>query len=249
MPDEAIQKLLSESSFSFIGTVEHIGAATMANLPVDNRTAVVHVDHVLDAPPAFVDLEGQRVTVQLFATAEPPAVGQALAFFTQGLAFGESVAVSEVGRLPVEEVEPHATAAMNAGVRAGAFQSIRATMHQAKLREHADSSDVVLVGRVVKQEKAVEASPSEHDAHWWRATVEVHHVERGKVQGNTVEVLYPNSRDVRWYDVPKPAAGADALWSLHATEGALRDLAPFQLLHAEDYQPVHTLDAIRETRG
>src|SRR5437879_3298249 len=107
MADEAIRKLLDEASFSFIGTVEQFGAATMASLSIDDRTAVVHVDHVLDAPPAFAQFEGHRVTVQLAPAIDRPAIGQAAAFFTQGLAFGDSVAVKEIGRLPVEEVEPH----------------------------------------------------------------------------------------------------------------------------------------------
>ena len=246
MADEAIKKLLEESSFSFIGTVEQFGAATMSNLPVDDHTAVVHVDHVLHAPPAFVSLEGNRVTLQLSRDVAPPAVGQALAFFAQGLAFGESIALSEVGRLPVEDVEPHASSALLGGVKAGAFESIRNDMRREKLRIHAAASEAVVVGRVIKIEKAIASTGSEHDPDWWRTTIEVRHVERGKVAPGRVEVLYPNSFDVRWHSVPKPKAGTDGVWLLHATQGALRDAAPFEIVHPEDYQPLDQLDAIRE---
>jgi hypothetical protein len=245
MADEAIRNLLEKSSFSFIGTVEQFGAATMASLPVDDRTAVVHVDHVLDAAPAFAQMEGHRVTVQLARNVEPPAVGQALAFFTQGLAFGESIAVAEVGRLPVEDVEPHATSALQAGLQAGAFVGIRGDMRQIALRNHASASTAVVVGRVVKIEKALPSTGSEHDPDWWRATIDVRQVERGTVGIGPVEVLFPNSFDVRWHGVPKPKAASEGVWILHATQGALRDAAPFQLMDADDYQTVDQLDAIR----
>src|SRR5438045_2018768 len=106
MSDEAISVLLRQTSFSFVGTIEHLGAATMTNIPINERTAVVRVDYVLHAPPAFAGLQGQRITLQLAADKDPPAVGEAAAFFADGLAFGESIAVTEVGRLPVEAVEP-----------------------------------------------------------------------------------------------------------------------------------------------
>jgi uncharacterized lipoprotein YmbA len=51
--------------------------------------------------------------------------------------------------------------------------------------------------------------------------------------------------DVRWHGVPKPKASSEGVWILHATEGALRDAAPFQLVDEDDYQPVDQLDAIR----
>jgi hypothetical protein len=249
MADEEIKKLLEVSSFSFIGTVEQFGAATMTNLSIDDHTAVVHVDHVLDAPPAFASLEGQRITVQLARDVALPVVGEALAFFTQGLAFGESIAVTEVGRLPVQDVEPLATSALQAGVKAGAFAGMRNELRQDRMRTHAAESDAVVVGRVIKNEKAVAETGSEHDPDWWKTTIDVRHVERGDVATGPIEVLYPNSLDVRWCKVPKPKAGEDGVWLLHATQGILRDAAPFQLLDPEDYQPIDQLDAMRQSGG
>ncbi len=250
MADDAIKKNLEAASFSFIGTVEQLGAATMSNLTVDESTAVVNVDHVLDAPPAFAQLEGHRVTVQLDRNSKPPAVGEAVAFFTQGLAFGDSVAVSEVARMSVEDVEPYATRAAEAGLTAGAFQDIRGQMRDERLRRHATTeSDAVIVGRVVKVEKALAGTASEHDPDWWRATIEVQHVERGSVNKGTVDVLYPNSLDVRWHSVPKPRASSEGVWVLHATTGALRDAAPFQIVHPQDYQPAEQLNAIRGVKA
>jgi len=85
-----IKKLLEQASFSFTGTILNLGAATMTNLAVDDRTAVVQVDHVLHAPDAFARIAGQRITIQLAADVDPPEVGQSFAFFAEGRAFGDS---------------------------------------------------------------------------------------------------------------------------------------------------------------
>jgi len=247
MSDDTIRGLLQRAPFSFLGTVEHVGGATMTDIPIDARTAVVHVDHVLHAPDDFARLEGHRVTLQLAADADPPAVGQTDAFFAEGLAFGETVALREIGRLSYQEVEPHITAALATGP-ASTFATLRGELAQTRLTQHADQADAIVLGRVTRLEKSVPSTGSEHDPDWWRATLDVRHVERGDVPTGPVEILYPNSLDVRWHSAPKPAPGQDGVWILHATEGPLREAAPFQILHPEDYQPLHQLDVLRGSR-
>jgi hypothetical protein len=246
---DAIKDLLERSTFSFVGSIVHVGAATMTDVPVDDHTAVVQVDHVLHAPAAFAHMEGHRLTVQLAPGADVPAVGQMLALFAEGVAFGESVAVKEIGRLPVEAVEPHANAALAAGAPAGAFSAMLHDMRQGKIRDHMAAADAVVIGRVVGIEKVGPSQSSEHDPDWWRATIEVFHVERGTIPGGNVQVLFANSTDVRWYRAPKVTASQGGVWSLHATEGDLRSLAPFQILHPEDFQPTQQLDELRRSAG
>ena len=75
----------------------------------------------------------------------------------------------------------------------------------------------------------------------------MHHVERGNAKEGPVEVLYPNSIDVRWHAVPKPKPGQEGVWILHTTtQGDQRAAAPYQLQHPNDYLPVDQLDAIRQ---
>ncbi|MEJ7809758.1 MAG: hypothetical protein WKG32_05000 [Gemmatimonadaceae bacterium] len=247
--DDAIIDLLRQAPFSFVGTIEQLGGATM-DVPVDDRTAVVYVDRVLHGPDVMRGLGGQRITLQLAADVDPPAIGTTATFFAHGLAFGESVAVAEVGRLPLEAVEPRMRLA--AGAREPAFAAFERRLATTNLCEHADQADAVVLGRVVKLEKApatgamAESSISEHDPDWWVATLLVHHVERGDVEPGEVLVLYANSLDVRWRDVPKPKASQSGLWLLHRPDGELAYVAPFELCHAEDRQPVQSLDAMRQ---
>ena len=80
---------------------------------------------------------------------------------------------------------------------------------------------------------------------WWRATIDVQHVEKGDVPEQQVTVAFPSSQDVRWHTTPKPVAGQDGVWVLHATEGATRDIAPFQLADSEDFRSLQDLDLLR----
>ena len=242
---EPLKVLLGKAAFSFIGTISSLGAATMTNVPIDDHTAVVQVEHVLHAPPAFVHMEGHRITVQLSPSEPVPAVGESWAFFTQGVAFGESILVSEVGRLPVGDVEGLATAAAARGQVAGAFDQQIAELRVDELRAHAQQADAVVVGRVIGVEKVGVPSHSEHDPDWWRATIAVTHVEKGQVSGGQVSFIYPNSKDVRWFKVPKAHPGMEGVWILHKTRAELSGLAEYEIRDPNDYLPTQQLDILR----
>lgn len=243
MPDAAVVKLLKQSSLSFVGTVEHLGASTMTDVPIDNRTAVVRVDQVLRAPDAFTSLAGTPITVQLAAKPALPKEGEQYAFFTNGLAFGASIAVTEVGRLSAAEVAPHLARA--AAVGGGAFEDLQAEVEADQFREHAKDAAAVVLGRVTGLAKAGTASLSEHDPDWWIATVAAYEIVRGRgLKPGDIDVLYANSLDVQWHNSPKPKAGQEGMFLLHATGKPVSSLAKYQILHPEDLQPVQHLDAL-----
>jgi hypothetical protein len=242
VPD--LKQLLREAPFGFVGTVERMGASAMADVQVDARTAVVRVDRVLQAPPAFGGLEGSSVTLQTAPDQPLLKPGSSAAFFAEGLAFGESVALREVGRAPAEETEAPLTRAARQAP-GDPVADLQEEVADERVREHAAEADAVILGRVMALAKAADPRPAEHDPDWWRATLQVFHVERGDVAGDRVEVLYANSLDVMWRAVPKPKASQGGMWLLHATQGELRRLAPFQLMHPEDLQPTQRLELLR----
>jgi hypothetical protein len=236
VPDEVVTDLLRKAPFSFI----------MTDIPIDERTAIARVEQVLHGPEMFTHMEGHQITLQLAADVEPLEVGDTAAFFVEGLAFGETVAVREIGRISLENLEPGLTAAGERGGR-GAFESELRQLDAERLGEHARGSDAIVLGRVVKLENIPGSPTSEHDPDWWTATLQVDHVESGHVELGELGVLYANSPDVRWHEAPKPKPSQVGMWILHATEGKLAEIASFQILHPEDYQPVHQLDVVRST--
>jgi hypothetical protein len=246
MSDEEMSDLLREAAFSFVGTVEHLGAATMEDLPIGERTAVVRVDQVLHAPEAFAHLAGSSVTLELRPDIEPPEVGATFVFFANGLAFGISVALLEIGRRPVEAIEPHLALTAESGGTAP-FESLQRQVEGARLREHAAGADAIVLGRVVGLERASGSPVREHDPDWWRATLHVTHVEKGDVEQDAeIQALYANSLDVRWRESPKPKASQNGLWFLHSTEGELATLAPFQIISPDDLQPPQNVELLRD---
>ncbi|MEV7770020.1 hypothetical protein [Kitasatospora sp. NPDC086791] len=260
---ERLTELVRRAPLSFVGTVTRVGGTSLAAVPAESRnerTAVVRVDQVLHAPEAFRQLAGSEVTVQLAADAELMGVGDRAAFFTQGMVYGEALGVTEVGRLPAEAVQPHVSLAATTADELP-FTSVQREIRHQDLAAHAAEADAVVVGTVVGLERAGGAGGaggtggvgsadrwSEHAPDWWRATIGITQVERGPVTGATVAVLYPNSRDAHHFRVPKPKAGQQGLWLLHATQDDLRELAPYELIHPEDYQPAHELAVLRERR-
>ena len=104
-------------------------------------------------------------------------------------------------------------------------------------------ADVIVIGRVVRLEKAGDPVFREHDPDWWVATVVVDHRVKGPI-ADTVRFVFPNSRDVRWIDAPKPAPGDSGLWLLHKTTGDIVGLADYSLLHTDDVQRPDELDRL-----
>jgi len=244
MPEPDMKELVRQAPFSFVGKIEHLGAATSSDLPIDDRTAVAMVEWVLHAPPAFEQLAGQRITVQFSPDLDLPEVDSQLAIFAEGLAFGETIAVAEVGRAPVETVVPYIRENEDAGP-ARAFATIERELRDEALRDHAEDAAAVVVGTVVGLEVAGTPGGSEHDPLWWRATIDVSQVVRGRTKRGALGVLYPSSFDIEWAQVPKPAPAENALWILHRTPKELAGLGRYQLLHPEDRQPVEMMTSIR----
>jgi hypothetical protein len=243
VPDAELLSLMQQSGVNFVGTVQRLGESTVADLPVDERTAVVRVSDVLNVPPALEGLAGMEVTVQLRSDAEPPAPGNRAVFFTDPIAFDKGIALREVDRRPAEDAQG---AVLEATLAPGPNTAFFAQqLAEQRLRAHAVEADAVVEATVVGLERVGSAPMREHEPDYWRATMAVSHVEKGDVTGDRIQVLYINSLDVQHRLSPKPKASQEGLWLLHTTEEPLRDLAPWIIPDPEDFQPVENLRLLR----
>jgi hypothetical protein len=255
MPDSTLKDLLASAALAFTGTVTATGSSSVAGFPADDRTAVVTVREVLKAPDVLTLPAGATVTVQLSPELPVLAAGESASFFTDALAYGDSVAVRELARLPAGVPPGPAQPEGDSGTRREASAALR-ELAQEEIIAHAREADAVVRGYVVALEAAPQAQePREYDPHWWVATLAVDVVEKGDIPlGDArdpvpVRVLYANSIDHRWRDALKPKAGQSGLWLLHRTDGPMAGIAPFQVLHAMDLQPSLQLDLIRGQGG
>ena len=248
MPPESVKELLAESKLAFTGTVEKAKATTVPDLPVDDRTVVVRVGDVLHAPAAVDLAPGSTVTVQLSDDLAPLSTGEEATFFANALAYGDELAVAEVGRSSAEDAAPTARlAGLDVGVTP--VRAAAAELAEDRVVEHAREADAIVRAQVVALAMVPPTGPPhEHDPQWWIATLRADFVAKGEIEvGDDVAVLYANSLDVRVRNRPKPKAGQGGLWLLHRTaDPALAEQAPYELLDSLDLQDSIMLDVLRE---
>ena len=256
----------AEATFVFTGTVKKLKAATMRTVPVDERTAVVHVDRVIEAPTNLARTAGQDLTVQL-AGRSKATPGQQYVFHAAGWLFGDSIAVRALAQ---ELVAARHRALLERSDDPGEQHLSR------QLQQRVDSADLVVSGQVVavnlpagaatatRTVGARDVGPapiarkpvSEHDPKWREAVVHVSEVHKGQHDAGEVTVLFPSSQDVRWFKAPKFEAGQKGFFVLHKGKMkpsekaglATRALAAvgteepeatvFTALHPLDYQPL-----------
>jgi len=95
MPTASRARSAAQARFVFIGTVQKLRAATMDDVPIDERTAIVRVDEVILAPDALAHYAGHDITVHLGGRKRLQA-GQQAKFSTNPWLFGDSVAVESI---------------------------------------------------------------------------------------------------------------------------------------------------------
>jgi hypothetical protein len=149
------------AGFVFRGTVERARASTIPGLPADAGTVVVRVNEVLEAPPALAKLAGREVTV--VDAGKAARAGQEAIFHTNGVRFGEGIAVRAVR---VEPLAPAAPARGPAAARAAAAPLAAAAgtgapdpaqaHHERQLKRQLDAADVVVAGTVTDVRMAPE---------------------------------------------------------------------------------------------
>jgi hypothetical protein len=194
----SVDKMTQKADFVFEGTVRKTKAATMATVPVDENTLVVHIDHILHSPDVLKSFTGKEITVQFDGK---PAVdaGQSAVFFTNGWLFGSSVAVRAMGTAPIG---PKTLALKSAAVKTGDPVE---SLEDVQTQDRHSRADLVVLGRVtsVHLPTGVEERISEHAPLWKDAVVKIERVFKGEHAGDTITVRFPGSKDIRWNDSPK----------------------------------------------
>src|SRR5687768_10280807 len=115
MPGKTKESLSRQARFVFVGTVQKLRAANVAEVDDKERTVVVLVDRVEKGPESMSAYVGRAITVKL-SPGEKVRAGEQARFFTNGWLFAETLAVESVGH---EAVVP-AGAPRGRGVAAAA---------------------------------------------------------------------------------------------------------------------------------
>jgi hypothetical protein len=233
--------LVQRSTYIFSGTVQKLGAAHMASVPVNDNTAVVKVEHVYTPTDILGDLTNKEVTIQLKED-KTIGPGEQAIFFTNGWIYGDGVALTEVGRLKVEDPEKFKKE----------IAELLKQKEDQKLTERLNRASVVVVAkvkgtRVLKVKRRLPIT--EHSPDWWEATMQIISVEKGDVRGQDLVMLFPSSKDEVWIDSPRPQSGQEGVWILQKDQqekGPLKHRLPgYTALDPLDFQPVDQLEKVR----
>src|SRR5437773_3713160 len=202
----------------FKGTIKKLKSSTMKEVPVSDRTAIVTIDQIIEAPPDLTGYSGQDITVELSGR-QKVSVGQQMIFHTTSWMYGNSIAVRSLSE---EALKSSHTAMLSAGDDPVERRAKR------QEREHFDVADLVVSGKVVAvrlpgdsapgQKRAGAKAPgpiSEHDPKWREAVIQVDEVHKGAHKKKQVVVRFPASSDVMWHGAPKFHPGQQGYFLLH----------------------------------
>ena len=236
------EALAQQAQFIFRGRVQKVKSSNLRALAASDRTAVVRIEEVLDAPLGFEEFTKRQITVEL-REAGSLREGQEAIFFTNGWLYGETLAVKEVGhRSEVtrqEELKQQVTKAQ---------QQRANSMLLARLK----TAELVVVGKVSRTQRPPETvrglPGTEHDPEWQEAVIQVDSFELGRLESQTVTILFPTSRDVQWFRASKFVEGQGGIW-------LLRKLKPptlaagaqdyYTALDPLDFQPLERREHVR----
>src|SRR5260370_21356060 len=89
-------------TFVFTGTIKKLKASILKDVPVNDRTAVVMIDQIIEAPSDLARYHGQEITILLSGRRKDSA-GQQSIFRATPLLAGESIAVRSVREEPIKD--------------------------------------------------------------------------------------------------------------------------------------------------
>lgn len=231
--------MAKRASFLFIGEIQALGRSTDPLVEADERTAVVKVLGVIRAPQPMRRIAGREITMRLLKAAEP---GELAEFAAEGLTYGTSMAVREVGRR--KHVTPEAATAAVVGEQSERDEV--ATL-SADLKVRAADAPLVVLAHVtgVAQSQMRKPRDTEHDPEWVTATVLVDRVLKGRAT-KQLHVVFANSRDVMWYRAPKLVVGQHAVLLLRKGAHGAPDARSYTVLEPLDVQNLDRAPLIAE---
>lgn len=209
--------MMRQADLIFVGTVAAVGAASMAGVPVSQRTLSVTVDAVLEKAAAVRLGAGDTVTVEAAAPGVL-AVGQQATFYTRAWLFGRGIAAQEVGH---ETMAARRSAAALVLLQ-DSVSRVRRQVSDSTLQARIRAADIVVVGRVETIRPAsLVAIPggrrrvTEHDPAWQEAIVVIETMIKGAAPADQrVVVRFPGSLDVAWRAMPRYAVGQEGTFLL-----------------------------------
>ncbi len=215
--DETAKALAERSAIVVAGKVVRVNASLEPLQPASSQTIVITVSRMYSGAEIAGDQRGRMATVVLSSAAKAMKVGTEALFFGNPRFIGTSLTIISEGEL-LSGAGGAPAAAVSLGVQGQRDQPVR---------ERIAAATSIFRGRVESERALAPAAgqagapaqpPSEHDPEWHIASVRVVTPLRGGTQGALVNVLFPASRDIVWFNAPKLAVGQEAIFITHRAD-------------------------------
>jgi hypothetical protein len=222
--------LATRSAIVVLGTVTRVGASEEPLLAASASTVVITVRRMFAGSEFAGDQAGRTATVILSPQSRPGSLkaGSEAYFFGNPRFIGKTLTLADEGELPLaagagDALPPELDRGLQArrDIPVRARLAIAALVFRGKVesvRPLEGTADAVLpgAGRRPEDSQARVDGPSrdlrdEHDPDWQVALVRVTANLRGTENGAVVAVVFPASRDIVWFNVPKPKVGEEVL--------------------------------------
>lgn len=208
--------LAEGSSIVFLGKVERVNASDEPMVQASTRTAIVSVQKMYAGSEVAGDQTGKKVTV-ILSRAGAWKAGDAALFYGNPRFLGKSLTVADEAEVQSPSVAVSAQSSLEQGVQARKNKPILDRLAAATLvfRGSVEKVEPVAVEAAAGNDTRGPGPPAEHDPDWHAATVRVSAPLRGGEAGQVVTVVFPASRDIVWFNVPKLKPGQDAVFLVH----------------------------------
>ena len=219
---KSLHEPVSKSPFIFKGTVQELNASTIETSD-SNNLMIVNVDEILEATDEFEHLEGQKITIE-DQNMDKHAINDTKGFVTDRWIFGKSIAVRNLGDFEVKDDQPRLMKKIKAKIN-----KVKQQDDQKSLEQRLKQARLVFSGEVMAT-KSIPATGrgalSEHNPEWTEARVKVTRAFKGLAKNQTeITIVFPNSMDVMWFNVPKFKEKDTGVWILEKKESLLRKSA------------------------
>ncbi|MBS1725457.1 MAG: hypothetical protein JST51_01965 [Armatimonadetes bacterium] len=199
----SLASLADRSTIILRGTIQKVNASIEPLMPASNRTVVVKVSKVYVGESITGNIVGSLATIEMSSTGAK--AGTDMVFFGVPRFIGKSLTMSAFGQV-TGRVADASKADFTSAVQGRIDLPVRLVLREASQ---------VFRGKVVKVEpieREAKDLDSEHDPEWQMATVAVETGMKSVKQGQTVHVLFANSRDIVWYASPKFKEGDEGVF-------------------------------------
>ncbi|MCI4568960.1 hypothetical protein [Lysobacter sp. CFH 32150] len=215
--EQSVESLRERSAIVIQGKVLKTHASDEPLLAASDQTVVVSVLRMDAGSEIAGDQTGRTATV-ILADSKRLKVGEVALFFGNPRFVGRTLTIADEGEVVSRAGAQALSSEMERGAQARRDRPVHDRLATAALvfRGHVEKIQP-LDARATRRKGTSEPS-SEHDPEWRVATVRIESALQDGKAGRTVNILFPSSRDIVWFNAPKLRAGQDAVFIAHAPD-------------------------------